>query len=420
MPSTNQQNRLNVNKLGKNYSIELYVGKKDITKYVYSVRIINNILSAWPIVSIRLGMDCNDIILEDIYGQKEIFLKIVLNTEAAEPQETINFHLLYLQSNVDLIPKITQSQKQYDLQPIEFSAIPIYSMNLMAMFINEIYQDADGPKTGIQIIKDILSKYSFSYQIDDAGSVTTAVPQTIIPPMSFKQMVDYIDKYNGIYNGPLFYNCFHDGTFKMWDLSQKIKRTSVFKIYQLSSGGTAPDVTDNIFKETLTKNVYITSESIQTIYHSNANILKYGFNMIHVLHPDSSLYDLKSKTSDNIVSEYGVINNGKRFIFNPLLKIRKKYDYFTSGARGDDVVTSNSSSNLAKISTLQITLKKDIKLQDILRIGEPITFEPTTLEYMRYSGKYILESYDIQFSMLGSDNWDSLCQLRIFRTMQQQ
>jgi hypothetical protein len=371
-----------------------------------------------------LGIDCNDIILNDIYGQQELYLKIVLNTEEGMPSVTLNLHLLYLQSNVALIPKITKSlvpEQQWQLQTIEFSTVPIYASNLMGMFINDIYQETDGPNTGIEIIKKTLTKYGFTYQIDNTGSATTPFTQIIIPPMSFRQMVDYIDKYVGIYNGPLFYNCDDDGTFKMWDLSQRIKRPTIFTVYQMG-GGSDPQETSNELKKTLSPqdNVYITSEAIQTIYHSNANILKYGYSNLHITHPSSSIYDLKSGNVDTIATSFGISNANKSLIFNPLLMGRKKYAYSTSGERGNDVVTSEFSSNIAKLSTLQMTVKRDIKIDNIIRVGEPVIFEPTTLEYLRYRGKYILESYDLQLSMAGSDNWDSLCQIRMFRATQQQ
>lgn len=420
MPSLTQQNRLQSNTLGKNYNVMLFVGEKEITKYLYSVRVINNILNSWPIVSIRLGIDCNDIILEDIYGQKELTLIIILNSEDQSSRDVTVFHLLYLQSNVGLIPKKPDSQNQWDLQTVEFSTVPIYSTNLMTMFINEIYQEEDGQKTGVQIIKDILDKYGFAYQIDTNGSITTPVTQTIIPPLSFKQTVDFINLYSGIYNGPLYYNCSHDGIFKMWDLSQRAKKVSIFKIYQLPTGGDSAQKIQKIFNLSLTDNNFYTREPIETIYHANANILKYGYDSVYILHPESTLYDIKTSNIDKISKNFGVANDGKEFIYNNLLKNRKKYNYNTSGTRGSDVVTSSASLNICKSSTIQITLNRNIKLTNILNIGEPVTFEPATLEYMRYRGKYILESYDFQLSQQSSDNWDAICQIRLLRTMQQQ
>ena len=417
-PSQSEQARLNSNRIGKNFSVELYVGDQEITKYLYGVRIVNNILCAWPTISIRLGIDCNNIILNDIYGQTEMKLKITLNTEEGKPQETNVFHLLYLESNVGLIPKVRESQNQYDLQTIEFSTIPIYAMNLMGMFINEIYEEEDGPKTGIQIIQDILTGYGFPNEIDNKGAVTTTINQTIIPPMSFNQMINFLELYNGIYQGPIFYNCSHTGKFRMWDMSQRIQKTSIFKIYQLSTGGSDPDDINKIFKETTIGNAYYTREPVQTIYHSNANVLKYGYDFFQVMHTSSSLYDLKYKSADDIVKNFGVVNEGKNFVYNNFLKNRRKYFYNISG--NHELVTCTASSNLARLSTLQITLNRNIRISKILNIGEPITFEPKTLEYMRYQGKYILESYDFQLSQTGADNWDSICQLRMFRTIQQQ
>jgi len=420
MPSSNQKNYLKSNIIGKNFGVELAIGKENITKYVRTVRIIDNISSAWPTFAIGLLIDPNDLILQDIYGKKEMTLVISLNGEDGQTVERNIFHLLYLQDNVLLTPRTQQSQTQAELAPTTFACVPVYAVNLMGSFVNFAWQEEKGITNPTEIIKSYLDKYGFRYEIDDRNALTKEIRQLLVPPMSFNQFIKHIYRHNGLYEGPPLFKCAFDGKFKMWDLSKRATDSAKFTVYQMPAGGESKLLLDKVFKKSNPEKTFVTRDNIETVYHSNANILKHGYDILQVTHPDNSIYKLRYSNMDTIAEQYGIFTETKKLEYNGILRARKKYYYTTSGDRGDDVVNTYGSVAIMKTLVIRLKLRRNIRMKTAFNVGEPCLFEPTVMEHLRYRGKYVLDSVDYRLDRMDGDNWTAECVLSMFRTSNKQ
>lgn len=420
MPSSSQNNYLRPNTTGKNFNVVLTIGKEDITKFVRSIRIVDSYENFWPSFAIGLLIDPNNIILQDIYGQKEIILRISLNAEDGQTIEQNTFHLLYLQENVNLTPRTQQSQNQAELAPTNFACVPIFAVNLMGSFVNFVHEEEDGLTRPTDLVREYLTTYGYNHEIDDRNELDSTISQIIVPQMSFKQFMVYLHRHFGLYMGPVFYNCDAKGKFRMWDTSKRATDAPKFTVYQMPAGGESSNLLNKIFKKANPDKTLVTRDNIETTYFSNAVIMKYAYDIVEVIHPDYALYNLTMDTIQDIAETYGIFAETKQLEYNKILRTRKKYYYSTAGNRGNDVITMHNADSIMRSSRIQLMLRRNIRMKTVFNIGEPCIFEPTVVEHLRYRGKYILETVDYQLSRLDSDNWDAQCILKMFRTSNKQ
>jgi len=418
--SKSEQTVLGVNRRGNNFSCELYIGDQNFTKYLESVRIINSVNSSWPQIAISMSVDSDQVVLEDIYGQKDLFLVIYLSGEEPELQERIDFHLMYLESNVNLFPKKQNSMDEIKFQPVSIMTVPIYSVNVMGTFVNRLYQNSN--KTSIEIVEDVVKSIGFtSYSILKSGARNDIHSQFIIPPMSLNQMIDYIHSTVGIFEGPMFKYCDIDGRLKLWDLNKKSQMAPNMIIFQTDEG----DGEEAEFRKRLESVIkksnkgespinYVTSDNIETLHHSNANILKYSYDRIGISHPPNGLYDIEVDNFINRVSKYGISDQAKPIKYFPGLDLRKSY-FLSTNASGMPSMRIHEY-NMSRIDPIRITLVRNVHLARVMKVGECIQFDPYTYEYASYQGKYILETSDIQLSRINTDNWGCVCTLDMFRS----
>lgn len=411
-----------INRRGKNFSVELFSGNQNITKFLKSVQIVHSSTSIWPQIFISMNIDANDLILNDFYGQKTLSLVIYASGEETDLVERTILHLLYLESNINLITKLEQSlDQQIDRQPTTIATIPIFSSNIMTAFVNDIFEENDSVFTPVDFIENKLAQLGFTdLDIDKRGKNEDTIDQFVIPPMSVRQLIDYMDNYFYFYQGPLFRFADAFGKFKMWNLHEKIKEDPKVVVYQPPSYAKSDKFMNQLFVKTLDGKNFLTRDPIQTIYHGNANILKYGYDVVYTTHPSNNLYHHVVDNMDNIAQNFSVCDpdGDKQIKIHPNMKARKKYYHDTSGNDNSNILKSRMSEKIQNLSGLRIALRRNVLMTNIFRIGEPIEFIPTTHEYMSYRGKYILESSTYLLNRDETDNWDSVCFLNLSRTNQ--
>jgi hypothetical protein len=78
------------------YTIKFVIGQKDLTMRLQNLSIINSIKTIYPVFLIKLQMSSKDYFLEQIYGQEDAKLDIVLTTESSTPLETTSLDLIII------------------------------------------------------------------------------------------------------------------------------------------------------------------------------------------------------------------------------------------------------------------------------------------------------------------------------------
>jgi hypothetical protein len=439
------------NLLGRNYGIELYVAKSSrrdtqnkvqLSKFVKNVRILHTIDSIWPQIFISIDADALDFIENDIYGQKTMTLKIVRSDQDAIIKESFTFEILCLESDISLTPKTyitgTSSPGAIDFQTTTLICVPLHAYNMMSSFVNNIIEETDPAKTNMDntgigllerlIINDLQFDRS-KIEIDKRGKNVSEINQLVVPPMTLKDAVSYINDEFYYYDGPAFRFCDIDGNFKMWNLHEKMKDVPAIDAILLPSVTSSKD--PKLMEELLERAAYdkaimFADDYVKTIYGGNNVIVKEGFQQIFIAHPGDDLYklvidDMANAAVNNSTADPDAAQGLK---IHPNVRNRKRYTH-NNGGTGDgdsnqELVTSKISETIIAMSGMSITLSRDLYLENLFRIGEPISFRGFSLGYLAYEGKYLFWSSDIVLSREQSDNWLAKGVVKMVRTNQSQ
>jgi hypothetical protein len=411
------------------------------------VRFTNSMWSCWPVIYLGFNADNQAIIESAIYGQQLINVTIDLLTEP-EPggkeqimPGPIKLSLMYLESDMDLPLKPEQNQiKKEDVQRrlISFPTIPYPAYNIMSTFVNKIWQEP-AAMMPLDIIKQVLDENAFSTEkILDDGMNETFINQLIIPPMSIKQMVDYVHEKFGLYQGPLFRYCHYSGKILLWDLYKKMqnnKDSPTLIIYKVASKFTDSNKYDKITQETMDDwgRTYMTHDTIEAVYLGNASIIRHGFNNIFVTHPRQDLYYIHQKDVDEITDQYGIWHEKNKMTYLEQLRNRKRYitdrvafeNSGYSGVYNDNMITSMLGSKYKMNSFIRLMIYRNFKIENMVKVGEVLEVRPSSdyeqSENANYGGSYIIAKSDICFNKIhkggGGDNYDASCSILAGRTV---
>jgi len=182
-----------------------------------TVRIINNINAAYPVIILTFSADNQTFIEGIIYGQELIQMRLDMMAEENDKfkEITINMNLLCIEEKIDLPAKPQTNQvEKIDIQrrTVSFPMISYPAYNVMTTFTNKLWEEPAG-KIPLDFIKEVLTEHGFigeSVIVDD-GMNETIVNQLLVPPMNIRQMIDYINEKFGIYKGPMFRYCHYSG-----------------------------------------------------------------------------------------------------------------------------------------------------------------------------------------------------------------
>lgn len=417
------------NRTGFNYSVELYIGTQhgrvgqalnpglNITKFLRQVRIVYTVDAPWPQIIITANIAADDLIKSLTYGQKELTMVILATRSGSDFLDRRVYHLMYVESNINLMSKVENEQNQADRQPTTFTCIPIYSINLMGSFVNCVLdennaqQHLNGTMTPLDVFEALLNKSGFTnYTISRKGANDRILTQACVPPMSVKQTIDFMHSTYAFYQGTLFRFCDEDGHLYMWDLREKIKEKPEVIVFQLPAVNREEKYINEIMNRALTSQgkVMICRDPIETVYHANYNILTRGHTNVEIGHPDTGLYNSYNEDVESAREE--------TIHYHPWLKSRKTYQISSKGA--NDSVISRITESTRKMLRVKVTLRKNIYMNHIFKVGSSIQFNPTAYTYAPYSNNYIIESTDYILTTDGKQNWTAVCAITMFRPNQ--
>ncbi len=406
------------------YEIKLIFGKYDLYPYVRKIHISNDINNSWPIITIKLLIEFKKIILDaDVYGQEKLILEINIK-RGKDIIENVYFELAILESNVALIDRKQSDDDLFtDYQPIILVTVPIHSINRLSATANYMYETESGgvKSDAYTIIKNVLNTVNFdTSKLDERGS-NSAIKhrQYLIPPMSINKIIPYVNKYSGIYDGPLFYYCHQDGVIQMWNMAEKFKDKPIAIIHNINSN--TPKI-EEVLKDVgvLDSNnaKYVTASPIRCVYHANSNVIKYGYQHINISHPSQGLYSLVVNNVDNMVKNSGLVDKSQKLFLHSYFKARRKYEIQHSGdSITPPLINANQLMNYTSMAPVKVELYSWVSLlKPLFRVGEPIEIDTHVIQYTHYKGKYILGTSSIELSY-NSQQWVSNIELYMIRSV---
>lgn len=422
------------------YVIRVWAGEYELSTFLTSARIVNSIRNCWPIVYLNFQIDDQEIIENNLYGQEHYKLKIYLTAENGDLLDEKNWELVYLESNLPLPSKPMMNVGQYeDVQrrQVVVVCIPKPSYIIMTSFINKLWEE-EAVMVPLDFVKEVLEikGYLADAIIRDDGFNEMFVNQLIIPPMTIKSMVDYINEKFGIYSGPMFRYCHFGGHFLMWDLKktyEEQKASPRYIIYHKLPGKADEGLIDEIMDKCSdgTGTHYCGYEAAETLHHANSNIIQYGFKNIYVYHPHEDLYYLMQKEVPEIVTDFGIWHDNESIKYNEELNSRKMYftdsrGFDIAGEYSPNIVTNRMAHHIKDAAVIRFLVKRNINIDNVMKIGEVCYYETyqenEMFEGADYTGGYLIETSDLTFSKEqdsgGGDNYDSSCLITGIRTVQ--
>lgn len=395
----------------RTYEFALKVGKKDITNDVYKLTILTSIDVPYQTFIIELLIDANDLILEEIYGQKPISLTSTLLATEAYPQETIEFELMYLSSEMPLDIKVDVAEgKQKDRVPIKIVTVSRKAYKTMNTFVNEIMQ----AKTISNIIQTLVSKTDATLKIDSYGQNKSIIDQVLIPPSTLYKTLEYINRTFGIFDGMPAIFCSHDNTVYVKNLTRKMKDSQAFTVYQLGLNTN----NDNTIKKCSDGKNFYTIRDIDTSYKGNSVFAVLAPKMKFVVKPRDRLSHNIDINLESFSQDHGLISKSNKIFYDKSAISDKSRITVYKDHTGYDLtktfINSNISKNVGHITESYVALEQSLRILNLMNVGESVELISSTAETTKVTGRHILRRSELSFSK--SRDWSATALLTLIRT----
>lgn len=396
----------------RTYEFELKIGKKDITPDLYKLTILTSIDAPYQTFILEVFIDPSSFILDDIYGQTPLKLKSRLfGTSEKTPLEQIDFDLMFLTESLPVETQIQNpDKKQHDRSPITITAVARNPYITMNTFVNGVFNGS----TINSAISQIVSNTSATLKYDTNGRNNQKIDQILVPPSTLYKNLNYINKTFGIFDGMSAFFCLHDNTLYIKNLTRKMKESNLLTIYQLALDAN----NDDIIKKSNDGKTFYTIDNIHTEYKGNSAFAAIGPKMRHRVKPSDRLFYDIDITLENFAKQYGLISKQNKIFYdteaiNPASRIAFHKDH-VGYELTESFIKANYSKNIASLSEVNITLGRNMKILNLMNVGEAVQLNSKTNESSSLVGRYILRASQLSFTK-GKD-WESSASLRLMRT----
>lgn len=395
----------------RTYEFVLKVGKKDITNDIHKITILTSIDVPYQTFVIDLILDANDLILDEIYGQKPLKLTSNLLETSGVPMESIDFDLMYLSSDMPLTTKVQIAEgTQKDRVPITIVAVSRNAYKTMNTFINEVVQ----AQTISGVIQYIVSKTGATLKLDTEGQNTETIDQILVPPGSLYKSLQYLNSTFGIFNGMPAIYCSHDNIVYVKNLTDKMKKAQAFTVYQLGLNAN----NDDIIKKCSDGRNFYTIRDIDTTYKGNSVFAVMAPQMDFMVKPGDRLSHKITVDLETFSKTYGLISKSNKIFFDKtainsdsrisVLKDHTGYELSSS------FINANISKNISHITETTVAVEQSLRILNLMKVGESVEIIPSTVETTNITGRYILRRSELTFSKM--KDWSSTGLLTLMRT----
>jgi hypothetical protein len=394
------------------YDFKLMIEDLDYSQDLIRIRVASSITAPYQSIIFHLNLDPNDVILKRVYGQSTFKLTIILLTEDNKVREQFDIELMSLDSKFQVNTRDVLTQNvQKDRQLVEIKTVCQKPFKIMTTIVNEVYH----AKTTKEIIEDLVSKTDAELEYEEVGENKNIIDQVIIPPSTLYNCIKQMDKIFGVYNGVMILYCMYDAKLYVKNLNQNMKMAQTFTMYQIATG-------DKKFKEIVDKCAdgkhFYTSQPVITNYTGNAAFSILAPTLRYIVKPRDTLFYTIEKNLSEFCIDYGLMSNEEAEIYyneTGLTDKRIKYYKDQTGYDKDETfVNAGLSKAVSTLVTLSMDIDRDIKIFNLMKVGESVSFIPRTLEMNQLTNKYILRSSEINFSKSGT--WQGSARVHLIRT----
>jgi hypothetical protein len=301
--------------------------------------------------------------------------------------------------------------------------------------VNKMWWDPVGVWSAVNEVIDELKINP--KKVDPRKSNKTILPQLMIPPMSFRNFLYYMDDKYGVYNDRLFFYTYYTGAFYMWGLKRKFDdykpNGGIYYIHKMPSftkSQTTYQTPAQLARST--PNNYVCYDSFKTICMPNDTFIKNGGQQYHIFHPKYDISQIKVFDPIGKAESDGIHSNKVDLkVDNGFLK---KRTVVIDSTISDENCGSSDTSMLAnyiepayRTNFLHFQILRKVKPHLVMRVGEPVSVKMYA-EHEKYPGANYEGTYMIWESILtfdrdqgktqGQDTVFINCEVKCCRTSQ--
>lgn len=399
--------------LTRGYDLQLVIKNRDFTPEIFSIRIVSSISAPYQVVTIDLFVNPELILKEEIFSKDPLKLSIRFEGHAEEKFliDQQDMDLMYLKTVHRVVPQVQRGSQnsQKDRSIVRIITVPRKPFKTITTLVNDVYIG----KTVRDIIQDLVTKTDATLSFTATGANSEPIDQVVIPPTTLYKAIVYLDETFGIFDGMAEIHCALNNEMQVHNLSTEINKDQTFGIYQLPL-----DITTNDFREIAGlcmdgKNFY-TYSPLKSEMASNSKFSFLAKQTKHIVKPKDSLYSIIDKDLDEVTSDYSISYRSDKVSTDSVTNRIKYYTDHLGYQENQTFINARLAKNLSNISTVSLSIEKNLKALKLLNVGEPVKLITKTPEYTNIDGKYILRSSDINFTKAGE--WFPTCNIVLFRT----
>lgn len=402
------------------YSVQFSIGQNTLTDKIHSFTIINSIRTIYPIFNIKVIVDSREYFNNKIYGQENAKMDfLVSNNVSVGGMELTSVDLFIVHMDIPLSLKMDEAGDKKQEEPIrDMISIIAIAKNpylTMATTVNKIFtssstngkENSNTPIKMVETIFDSFIKTKVTKNISNKKANQKSISQTVIPAMSFIKSIRFINDNYGIYDGAMFTFCDMFDNFNLHCLSSQFKEQPLYEVAFLASGKDDSEVFNRAKNE---KNFTFTYNKITSRNKTNNKLLRYGANFVSILKPVDKFFELKEHKFEESVEQTLALNDEMKF------RSIMYYGNTTGGEESDAKIKSYMSNILTNSSSIKFNLgTNSLNIELLSQIGKPVKISPQAIEYLPFSGVYILGASVLYFSKSSSMNYDVNAEIHAFR-----
>jgi len=408
----------------RTYDIQLKIKNLDFTNDVISLSFTSSLATAYQVINISLLLNTDIISLEDLYSEKDLKLSIRLLGYLEQPLEDIKTDLIIVKLDHPVVEKVKLSTNETNAQiervPVTITAVPKNPFKSLNTVVNRVYIG----KNLRYIINDLSSLVGATTTYDNSGENTETIDQVCIPPTTFYNIIKehqrkdpfifngFLDQRFGLFDGVPGVFCQYDNHVYIKNITKKIEKTPAFTVYHLSTEG--DEQTSKIIDESGDGKTFYTYSKITTEFSINAKVANIATTLKNIVKPSDSLSQTITQNLSTLAAEKSLSFRNKRFNYDIGLNRTKYYNEDTGYEDSEVMFNSRYGRLLSDTATISLFLEKNMRLLNLINVGEAVDFKPKSIENSRLGGKYILWSSIITFRKRG--DWGAVAQINLIRT----
>jgi hypothetical protein len=398
--------------LARGYDIQLIIKDYDYTSELFSVRVISSVTAPYQIVTLDILIDPEEILKENVFSKDPLKLSIKLEGRGTEKAtlERIDLDLMYLKTSYTAAPQVRiSSTSQRDRSLFRIITIPRKPFKTITTLVNDVFIG----QTVRDIVQALTGKTDATLDFTNTGANTEAIDQVVIPPTTLYKAILYLDETFGIFDGMLEVHCNLSNELHVHNLSKEINKDQTFGIFQVPLDVTKEEM-DEVFKQCEDGKNFYTYAPLKSDFSGNTKFSLLAKQTKHLVKPKDTLYNVIDKDLNDVTAEYGVVYKYDKVSTDPITDRTKYYTDHLGYQENETFINSRLSKYLSNMTTISVEIEKNLRILNLLNVGEPVKLLTKNLQYTNLAGKYILKSSDINFTKAGE--WFPTCALSLFRT----